>query len=407
MSDKTRTAAFIGGTLQFLPDASKSRDVVLAVPLSRVLTKFIRFSAADDSVDPLERASAELKPCSPYPDEELTVSLETVGEDAGGRTVFAAALPESAAEDIGMVVDEMKLNVVRIDALAIGAFRALWPRMSEKLPPSGRSVFLCNVAGETALFVFDGQVPVLAKSIAGEGCLINDVVLSLMEVEDGHGPAKVEAVFVSDVPPESLSSLAEVTDIGPVSVDEALAAVAERSAEEDALNLSPASWREVLAETRFKVKLRNRLVAAIGIWVLAMGVLFGVPAVYGFLGDQVTERIKRHRKAYEYVNEMKHKVELIRKYSDHANGALEVLWTVSGNLPDEGDGFVVTSYDFRRGESLRVSGEADDKSGIYDFKDRISSCGMFARVDSPSVKDTRGRNSFTLDAFFEEEDLPQ
>ena len=96
--------------------------------------------------------------------------------------------------------------------------------------------------------------------------------------------------------------------VEPVPVDAALEGVSARTAETGPLNALPASWREVLEETRFKAKLVRRLVAAGVVWALVMGVLFGVPAVYGFMTDHQNARIKEHRRSYSAVSEMREKV---------------------------------------------------------------------------------------------------
>ncbi|MBO5642687.1 MAG: hypothetical protein J6S51_01565 [Kiritimatiellae bacterium] len=396
MSENIKTAAFIGGELVFLEDASKSKDVVLAVPLSRVLSKFI-FLPSDTEQSLEETSQSCLDDISPYPDEELTLTYETCMELEKGKMMYVAALPESAAEDIGELLDAHKLNVVRIDALPIGAIRVAWPKLSERLSSSKRSVFIWYSVDGFSLFVFDGQMPVVVSSFGEGSPIMHELILSLMQAEDAFGVAKLETIFVSGFDGSQLSEMAEVVDIGEITTQEVLKAISERTDERDCIDLSPASWREVLAETRFKQKLKKRLAIAGGIWAIIVGVLFGVPAVYGMMSDYRTNLMKEHRKAYNEASELKKKVDLIRKYSNHDNGALEAMRTVSENLPDEGDGFIVTSYDFRRGESMRVSGEADERTMIFDFKDKLSVCGFFENVSSPSDKKSRDRHVFTID----------
>ena len=111
----------------------------------------------------------------------------------------------------------------------------------------------------------------------------------------------------------------------PVGADSALAGVAERGAEPQSLNVLPASWADVLSETRFKGKLVRYLSVAVGIWALAMGVLFGVPVVYGFMADSQKAETRRRHAKYVEVKTMVDKVNLVRKYSDHERSALELL----------------------------------------------------------------------------------
>ncbi len=407
MSDSPNVAAFTGGELHILPGTSKSRDVVLAVPLSRLLVKFVNVPPGSDE-SPEQLAAPALKELSPFPDEAITVACETMHEaEDGGKVVLAAALPESAAEDIGEKLDEAKLNVVRIDALPLGMMRALLPRIGDVIEPESRVVYLEMTPDGVSAVVFDGSEPVAMRSFSADGALKYELMLCLMAAEDFAGPKPVKAIVASGMDASSLSDLAPVKDVEGVSVDEALEGVAARTLEPGALNALPESWREVLYETRFKAKLVRRLVAAGVVWLLAMSVLFGVPAVYGFMTDHQAALIKEHRRSYAAVSEMRDKVKVIRKYSDHAGGALESMRIVSEMMPDEGDGFVLTSWDFRRNEGMKVAGEADEKSMIYIFKNNLSGCGAFTSVGSPSIKQTKERYAFTIDlSFVEQEDAP-
>ena len=393
--------------MHVLTGASKSRDVVLAVPLSRLLVKFVHIPPGQETA-PEEFSAPLLKALSPFPDEELTVSCETMHEtEDGGKVVMAAALPESAAEDIGEKLDEAKLNVMRIDALPLGMIRSLLPRLGETLAPEARVVYLEGTADGVTAIVFDGSEPVSMRSFSEESALKYEVMLSLMDAEDFAGHRPVKAILASGIDVSTLADIAPVKEVEAVSLDEALAGVTARTLETGTLNALPASWREVLDETHFKVKLVHRLVAAGVVWLLAMGVLFGVPAVYGFMTDHQNTLIKEHRRSYAAVSEMRDKVKVIRKYSDHDGGALEVMRAITEMMPDEGDGFTFTSWDFRRDEGLRIVGEADERSMILDFKDSLTRSGIFTKVDSPSIKQARDRYGFTVDmSFVESEDAP-
>ena len=396
MTEIPKIAAYTGGELHILPSESKTKDVVLALPVSRLLVKFVHVPPGSEET-PEQISAPILKELSPFPDEELTVSCETMHENEdGGKVVMAAALPESAAADIGEKLDEAKLNVVRIDALPLGMMRALLPTLGDL--PDGRVLFAEKSLDGATLIVLDSGEPVSMRALSDDCNLKNEAMLSLMDAEDFAGEKPIVAVVAAGMDAGELSDFAPVRAVEPVSVDAALEGVSARTAEPGALNALPASWREVLEETRFKAKLVRRLVAAGVVWALVMSVLFGVPAVYGFMTDHQNALIKEHRRSYSAVSEMREKVRVIRKYSDHAGGALEVMRAISEMMPDEGDGFTFTSWDFRRDEGLRIAGEADEKSMILDFKDSLARSGIFTKVDSPSVKQTKERYSFTVDS---------
>ena len=125
----------------------------------------------------------------------------------------------------------------------------------------------------------------------------------------------------------------------------------------------------MLAETRFKAKLLRNMIAAVAVWMVAMVVLFGVPVAYGYMTDHQKELCRRHAKQYKAVSEKKAKVKLVRKYSDHSRGALEIMKAVSDRLPE---GVTLSSWDFTRDEGVRLRAESEDSSSAYQLKDRLT-----------------------------------
>ena len=140
--------------------------------------------------------------------------------------------------------------------------------------------------------------------------------------------------------------------------------VARRTQEGSSLDATPADWAELRTEARFKKKLIAFLLAATVGWVLLMGVLFGVPFVYGQMTERQKTLSKRHARAYGEVKEMRDKVKLVQQYSDHARGSLEMLKAVSDRMPE---GITLTSFTYRRGERLSIVGEAQQPTDVYEI----------------------------------------
>ena len=170
----------------------------------------------------------------------------------------------------------------------------------------------------------------------------------------------------------------------------------------------------MLEETRFKAKLKKFLAIAGGIWAFVMLVLFGVPVVFGLLTDRQKGLCREHSRQYKSVLAMKEKVDLVRKYSDHARGALETMKMVSDLLPlpegSDSSCIELNSWNFRREDGERAggvkfSGEADSTALVYQFKDALVDCGLFAQVDlqGPSAG-KGGRQRFDIDCRFEGEE---
>lgn len=428
MSIEAQVAAFEGGKLRVLASGETSREAVLALPLNRLLVKMVRMPPGED---PVAVAEPVLKSMSPFPDDSITVGCETVREDGDGRVVIAAALPESAADDIGEALDAAKLNVVRIDSLALGQIRGVWPSLGES---SGRRLVLLDSIDCLSCIVLDGDQPSAIRAITDRSDLRREIMLSLLEAENFGGARRLDEIILVETdstaptdptdpapptdpadPTDSKDSFVALEAFAPVrrltvGADAALVGVAERAADEGSLNALPASWRELLEETRFKAKLVRYLSIAGGIWLLIMAVLFGVPMVYDFLTDHQKSLSKQHQRQYREVKDMKAKVDLIRKYSDHARGALEIMKALSDRLPEE---ITLTTWNYKRDEGVRVSGEGDTAESVYAFKDAMDemSAGegedgerIFPTVTLNGPNASKGRHRFDLDCQYKGEE---
>ncbi len=409
MAESIQIVAYEGGVLRPLGVEIVPGEAVLALPLSKLVVKMVRVAEGEDAV---EVASKALAAVSPFPDEPLTVSCEVVRETEQGRIVLAAALPEGAADDIADALDAAKLNVTRVDVLALGELRGLWPQLSSGRT-GARQLVLLKGADCLSLFVLDGGQPSAVRAITSEGDLRREVMLSLLEAEDFGGAKPLDEIaVVGDVDTSEIGQFAPVRRLEAEGdrVALALRGVEERAGEQSSMDVLPASWREVLEETRFKAKLKRFLAVSCGIWALVMAVLFGVPFVFGLLTDRQKSLCKDHSRQYKSVLAMKEKVDLVRKYSDHARGALETMKMVSDLLPlPEGSDtscIELNSWNFKREDGVRITGEADSAELVYQFKDALTECGLFAQVNlQGGVSAVKGgRQRFDIDCRFEGEE---
>lgn len=410
MQDNLQIAAFIGGTLDRLAGREEGREVALGLPLSRLIAKM---EVVPKDVDPIEHLTPILQKLSPFPDEPLTVSFETVRESAAGAVVIAAALPESASDDIAEALDAAKLNVTRIDMLVLGVLRGLWKEFPET---DGRRLVIVRDVDCLSIVAMDNDGPSAIRAITNTVELKREVMLSLLEAEDFGGSRKLAEIVI--VEPEGMVSGTEdgdpfgcLADFAPVrriqiGSQAALVGIADRSEDEGSLNALPESWHEVLEESRFKRKLIKYLAVAGGIWLLIMGVFFGVPIAYGFMTDYQKGLSKQHARQYKAVKEMKAKVDLIHKYSDHARGALEIMKALSDRLPE---GVTLDSWNFKREDGVRVSGDAETSEAVYTFKDEMAELTdgdgepIFGTVNLSGPNARRNMYHFDLDCQYKKE----
>ena len=395
------TVAFESGELKFRSGEEKSREAVLALPLSRLLVRMVRVKPGED---PVQTALPVLSAASPYPDEPLSVACEQVE----GEIYIAAALPESSADDIAEKLDATGINVTKVDALCFGEIRALW----SELKGEGRKLLLLKSSDCISLMVLDAGLPVAIRALDNESDLKREAILSLLEAEDFGGVRKLDEIVArGDMDLSVLERLAPVRRLEAQagSLEEALAGIAERAGDESTLNALPDSWRQVLEDTRFKRKLTKCLAVAGGVWALVMAGLLGVPMVLGMMTDYQKGLSKAHSREYRQVTQMRDKVKLVRKYSDHTRGALEIMKAVSDRLPQ---GIELSSWNYKREDGVKVSGEGVSGELIYQFKDNMAAMAeedggepIFPTVNLKGPSSSKaGKYKFDLDCAYEGEE---
>ena len=280
---------------------------------------------------------------------------------------MAVALPESAAEDIGEALDAAKASPVRIDITSLGALRCAYEGHE------GTSwLFLYAEEITAAAYVVSGADILAVRPVPLEGDFRREIMRLLLEAEaqaTGHF-ALSSIVACGEIGAENLSAIEDFAKVERISLsdEQVFSALESRSQEDTALDALPASWRQMLEETRFKSKLIKYVSVAVAIWAVAMGILFGVPLAYGFMTDHQKTLSREHAGRYREVKEMREKVRLVQKYSDHARGALEILKAVSDRMPE---GVELNNWNFKREDGVRFSGEADDAAAVYRFKDSL------------------------------------
>jgi len=412
-----------------------TREFALSLPLSRFLAKGVRVPV--DARDTLpEVAQTALDEISPFPDEPLTAGFEIVAETDDAAVAVAAALPEASSPDVADALAEAKIRIVRVDVAALGWLRSMWPRItavdlagsangqdftssegSDSVPvpdvsSARRRLVLFYTVDGWDLIALDDGAPTILRGLGEMGSaaeLGREVMLSLL-----HGPAGGEVgdvvVFSEDeVPQEFMDRLGA---FGPVRFERiedqfaGLEGCARRALEGTALDATPASWAEIRNEARFKKRLIIASGIAAAIWLMVMGVLFGVPFVYDQMRDSEKAKIARHAKAYKAVKDMRDKVKLVQRYSDHARGALEMFKAVADRMPD---GITLTAFQYKRGANLHVTGEAEQPTDVYTFKERFDQImvdeePVFAEVRMPGVSGRGGKNKFDIDATFVSEE---
>jgi hypothetical protein len=116
---------------------------------------------------------------------------------------------------------------------------------------------------------------------------------------------------------------------------------------------------------------------------------------------------KAHSSQYKAVADKKAKVKVVRQYSDHTRGALEIMKAISDRLPE---GITLSAWEFTRDEGVRIRGDSDGSAPVYAFKDALDAMGtedggekVFKVVNLGSMSSQKdGRQKFDLECKYEE-----
>ncbi|MEI7902812.1 MAG: hypothetical protein WCK89_21400, partial [bacterium] len=126
--------------------------------------------------------------------------------------------------------------------------------------------------------------------------------------------------------------------------------------------------------------------------------LFAGPVVYRQMTAHVRGESKAHAKAFKRVSDTRDRVNLILSYTDRTYSPLEMLRMASSRLPPAG--ITLIGFNFKRDDGVKISGEADLPTLVYDFKNAVTEDPLFESVSLTGPSASRGKHKFEVDAKF-------
>ena len=385
--------------------ATHVRNVVLSLPLSRLLVQVMKFPAEMRN-DLADAVSLQMDKLSPFGGEELTISHEVLAETDTEIWVLGAAMPAITFNDIGAALRLSKLHVTRTDISGLGWFRALCAPLQLTRP--GRRVVLMDLDDGWDMIVIDHGIPVLIRGMGIQqdiDSLIREITLSFMSAELEAGACLAsEVLIVSNNPPDAErdSRIQKLLDAPvhhhtPPHEDGGVEGVALRTRENASMDLTPALWRNEIREAKITKQVYTGVAIAMTIWLVIMGWLFGAPRYYKFRTDRSKAYAKAHEKAYKQVADTRARVNLIESYMDRTHSSLEMLRIVSEALPQ---GITLAGFTYKKDEGIKINGDADEPSLVYAYKDAITENPLFETVTLTGPSASRGKHKFDIDAKF-------
>lgn len=385
--------------------ATHVKNVVLSLPLSRLLVQVMKFPAEMRN-DLADAVTLQMDKLSPFGGEELTISHEVLAETDTDIWVLCAAMPSVTFEDIGAALRLAKVHITRTDISGLGWFRTLCAPLQLTRP--GRRVVLMDIDDGWDMIIIDHGIPVLIRGMGVQpdtDSLIREITLSFMSAELEAGACLAsEVLIVSNNPTDAErdSRIQKLLDAPvhhhkPPHEDGGVEGVALRTRENASMDLTPIVWRDAIREAKVTKRVYTGVAIAMAVWAVVMGTLFGAPRYYKFRSDRCKAYSKAHSKAYKQVADTRSRVQLIESYMDRTRSSLEMLRIASEALPQ---GITLVSFAYKKEEGIKVTGDADEPSMVYAYKDAITANPLFETVTLTGPSASRGKHKFDIDAKF-------
>lgn len=373
-----------------VPCAPLASPVALGIPTAWALVRI----ADLPTTDPTERRSMvelQVDKFSPFPADESVISYEVLAEGEGRSRVLLSAVPTALMDGFGGALRAAGATVKWVDINLLGWWRIL--------NDAGK----VNVETSQALAILDGAVcdlvvtsqgvPGAVRALSGLDDLspsefaedvTHEIVRTLTALDLGRTGTPLAEVVIwhrGNPPAELGQRLHEALGV-PVHLHplESLPSLSEgllrrcRTRQMGMLNLAPPAWQQ--AENASQVRRRVIVLSAavLGLWALAMGVLFG--------GLQIQKRRLANQEARlaeltvpaDKVRAVRERVQALEQYVDRSYSALECLREISDRLPP---GIELKSFTYHKGKSVDLVGEADAATLVYDFKKEMDDSKLF------------------------------
>jgi Tfp pilus assembly protein PilN len=387
-------------------------SVSLAVETEQMMLRVLHLPAA--TPDELQgMVLLQMDKVAPFPIENMVVSHEELQRTPEHVLVLAAACLSTQIENTGAALYAAGQYPARVDAAVLGWWQLL--RDGGLVPAAGRHLILLLDPHMPQIMVFQEGLPLVFRPLIGEAGmprdayeedLAHEVALTVMTLELEHGTGSgcsITVWYPGNSQPAPQGMVARLRGEGFVDVAmeslEKLPAlsqgIAQRLAAGGGINLIPASWRSQEALRKFHRRTWQGVAAAIAGWVVLAAAMGG-----GYLYQRTRFSLLEQERAALSVpaneaSQLRRRVLSIRQYMDRRFSVLECLREIAALLPAD---VLLTSCTYRQDEGLKLSGEARQVGGVYDFKNKLDASPLFAQCKLQGPRAERGgRQVFDMD----------
>jgi len=383
--------------------SSVKGDTALGLPSTEVLLRVVSLPAVDDD-ELVEMVELQADKFSPFPIETMAVSHEVLERTEDQCRVLVAAARDDAVDAHAALLVEAGLRPAGIDSCALGWWRLL--QDGGDVPLEGRAA-LVVIGGSTAeLIVVENGVPLVFRSLDfGPDAAPADVAADIgqelrhtlisVELEHGNHPCGI-LLWAYEDQLAVIEGALETENVGEITahaldgLPPVCEGIARRLITGDVIDLTPQTWLDADAAARHRRQMLGGLAGMLGVWLLCV---IGLVALFGWRKGKIS-RLQSRRQTWEApameVRELRRRVRMIDRYTDMSHSALECLREISGIQPK---GVDLVSFTYTKEDSIRIVGQAGQRSLIYGFKEALDASGLFPQVElGTQIQDRRKRH---------------
>jgi type II secretory pathway component PulL len=385
----------------------------LVIPADRVLLRVVELP----STDPAElfgMAELQVDKFSPFPSDQMSVSLEVLAEQDGVSRVMIAAVQHQVIDQLGNFLLQAGLYPQSVDVDVLG----WWTLISDqgRVRTEGQEIVVIHDDRCAQLLVVRDGTPVMIRALdpslgitdaVAADDFAQEIEYTLMTLESGWGarPTAALTLWSHEQPAPSLVTTlagaagfpvetASLRDLPPLSEG-----VSRRMSriERPALDLAPAAWRSGIQSKRYQRKAALVGGIALGAWALVMLGLWLFTARQKTLLAEAQTGLVRMQTELQEVTDLKNQVLSLEQYADRSRSGLESLREITELLPP---GVDITSITYAKNAQITLRGEADTDAPIYELVKQLEGSSLFEAIQteriSTQVRGGRTRSMFLI-----------
>ncbi len=383
----------------------REHRVVTAVGCEDVLCQILRLPATDPA-ELKQMLDLQIDNITPLPLEEVVYSYEPL-EAADGQTRMLVAIARKSKVNERVEALEsagLQPEIVSVDALAM--FHAL-ARRNLLAEDDRLNVLVILGVVSAEVIVYSRVVPLAVRSLVlganGESVLREELQRTFVATEAGQ-PERIMGGVIFVAPGEELAAFAKNVANGLTAQSSFLTNGTVPSAglslclqyargEAGQLNLLPDEWRQKRRVKAMRRRLIHGAIALGIVYILALAAFLTVLFVKNAHLGRIVREIKNRQSAFATARQTQGELIAMRNQLDTKSSALEVLREITVRMPKE---MQLTSFVFKKDQTLGLKGQAPTASIAIDFQSRLQQCDLFSKVLAGRSDNVGGLTKFDL-----------